>query len=55
MKMTIHNITIELVKGDIASQNDMDAVVNAANANLKPGGGVAKALNEKAGPDLEEA
>ena len=55
MKKTIHSITIELIKGDIASQSDMDAVVNAANANLQTGGGVAGALHEKAGPKLEEA
>jgi len=55
MKKTIQNITIELIKGDIASQKDMDAVINAANQALQPGGGVAGALHEKAGEKLEEA
>ena len=32
---------IECVRGDITQQPDMDAVVNAANAELRPGGGVA--------------
>lgn len=29
--------TIECVQGDIASQHDLDAIVNAANAQLLPG------------------
>ncbi len=45
---------IEFVKGDIASQKDIQAVVNAANAQLRTGGGVAGALHRKAGPGLEK-
>src|SRR6056297_1583607 len=54
MKAQIPNsdVNLECVKGDITKQEDVAAVVNAANANLTHGGGVAGAINKAAGPEL---
>jgi len=49
----ICGVKLELVCGDIAKQRDAEAVVNAANAELRPGGGVAGAIHRAAGPGLE--
>ncbi|MHC4423276.1 MAG: macro domain-containing protein [Planctomycetota bacterium] len=53
MKVDVNNSILELVKGNI-TEMETEAIVNAANAQLILGGGVAGAIRVKGGPKIQE-
>lgn len=52
MKIPIGKASIEVLKGDITDEQT-DAIVNAANNHLWMGAGVAGAIKKKGGPEIE--
>jgi O-acetyl-ADP-ribose deacetylase (regulator of RNase III) len=52
-RVRIGNATLEVVRGDITDQ-DTEAIVNAANNHLWMGAGVAGAIKRAGGPQIEQ-
>jgi O-acetyl-ADP-ribose deacetylase (regulator of RNase III) len=53
VQVKVGNSILELVRGDITEQ-DTEAIVNAANRQLILGGGVAGAIRTKGGPQIQK-
>jgi O-acetyl-ADP-ribose deacetylase len=53
MQLKINHAILEVVEGDI-TQQDTEAIVNAANEQLRVGGGVDGAINLAGGPEIQK-